>query len=79
MINYNRPGYEIKRDLTTFFEKFSKRPAKPKGMFVTQMPYGILAENKVHLSKIARPLNETIPLKKQSEDFQEIFLLYAAP
>ena len=28
------------------------------------MLYGILAGNKVHLSKIARSLNETIPLKK---------------
>ena len=36
----------------------------PKNKFITQMAYGILAENKVHLSKIARSLNETIPLKK---------------
>lgn len=28
------------------------------------MLYGILAGNKVHLSEVARSLNETIPLKK---------------
>ena len=64
MINYNRLGYEIKRDLTTFSEKISKGLTRPKSKFVTQMIYGILAGNKVHLSEIARSLNETIRLKK---------------
>ncbi len=64
MINYNRLGYEIKRDLTTFSEKISKGLTIPKSKFVTQMIYGILAGNKVHLSEIARSLNETIRLKK---------------
>lgn len=64
MINYNRLGYEIKRDLVNFSGKISKRLSKPKSKFVTQMLYGILAGNKVHLSEIARSLNETIPLKK---------------
>lgn len=64
MINYNRLGYEIKRDLTSFSEKISKGLTRPKSKFITQMVYGILAGNKVHLSEIARSLNETIPLKK---------------
>lgn len=64
MINYNRLGYELKRDLTTFSEKISKGLTRPKSKFVTQMVYGILAGNKVHLSEIARSLNETIRLKK---------------
>lgn len=64
MINYNRLGYEIKRDLSKFSEKISKNLKKPKSKFVVQMLYGILAGNKVHLSEIARSLNEKITLKK---------------
>ena len=64
MINYNRLGYEIKRDLSNFCKKISKGLPRPKNKFVTQMVYGILAGNKVHLSEIARSLNETIPLRK---------------
>ena len=64
MINYNRLGYEIKRDLSNFSEKISKSLKIPQRKFVTQMLYGILAGNKVHLSEIARSLNETITLKK---------------
>lgn len=64
MINYNRLGYEIKRDLTNFSEKISKGLKRPQSKFLTQMIYGILATNKVHLSEIARSLNEPISLKK---------------
>lgn len=64
MINYTRLGYEIKRDLTNFSEKISKGLKRPQAKFVTQMMYGILAGNKVHLSEIARSLNEKITLKK---------------
>lgn len=64
MINYNRLGYEIKRDLANFSEKISKGLKRPKSKFVIQMLYGILAGNKVHLSEIARSLNEKITLKK---------------
>ena len=75
MINYNRLGYEIIRDLTTFSEKVSKGLTRPESKFVTQMIYGILVGNKVHLSEIARSLNETIRLKKQSGVCQGTFLL----
>jgi hypothetical protein len=64
MINYNRLGYEIKRDLANFSEKISNGLKRPESKFVTQMLYGILAGNKVHLSEIARSLNENITLKK---------------
>lgn len=64
MINYNRLGYGIKRDFATFIEKLSRGLTKPKSKFVMQMVYGILAGNKVHLSEIARSLNESISLKK---------------
>ena len=64
MINYNRLGYEIKRDLSNFSEKISKNLKRPQKKFVLQMLYGILEGNKVHLSEIARSLKETISLKK---------------
>jgi hypothetical protein len=66
MINYNRLGYEIKRDLANFSKKISKGLKRPKSKFVVQMLYGILAGNKVHLSEIARSLNEDITLKKNN-------------
>ena len=64
MINYNRLGYEIKSDFVNFSEKICKGLTRPRRKFVTQMLYGILTGNKVHLSEVARSLNETIPLKK---------------
>jgi len=67
MINYNRLGYEIKRDLTNFSTKISKGLKRPQQKFVHQMLYGILAGNKVHLSEIARSLKEDIKLKKTIE------------
>lgn len=67
MINYNRLGYEIKRDLTNFSTKISKNLKRPQQKFVHQMLYGILAGNKVHLSEIARSLKEDIKLKKTIE------------
>jgi hypothetical protein len=59
-------GYEIKRDLANFSKKISKDLKRPKSKFVVQMLYGILAGNKVHLSEIARSLNEDITLKKNN-------------
>ena len=64
MINYNRLGYEIKRDLTNFCQKISGNLKRPQTKFVQQMIYGILAGNKLHLSEIARSLKEDITLKK---------------
>ncbi len=55
MVNYNRMGHEIKRDLTTYSEKISKGLTGPKNKFVKQMIYGILAGNKVLLSEINCP------------------------
>ena len=64
MINYNKLGYEIKRDLSNFSKKISKGLKRPKKKFITQMLYGIIEGNKVHLSEIACSLMESIPLKK---------------
>lgn len=67
MINYNRLGYEIKRDLSNFSIKISKGLKRPQEKFIHQMIYGILAGNKLHLSEIARSLKENITLKKTIE------------
>ncbi|MCM1425423.1 MAG: transposase [Eubacterium sp.] len=67
MINYNRLGYEIKRDLSKFSSKISKGLKRPQQKFIHQMLYGILAADKVHLSEIARSLKEDITLKKTIE------------
>ena len=67
MINYNRLGYEIKRDLSKFSSKISKSLKLPQQKFIHQMLYGILTGNKVHLSEIARSLKEDIKLKKTIE------------
>ena len=64
MINYNRLGYEIKRDFTNFMSKISQKLKRPQQKFAHQMVYGILAGNKLHLSEIARSLKEDITLKK---------------
>lgn len=45
MINYNRLGYEIKRDLANFSEKISNGLKRPQSKFLLQMIYGILAGN----------------------------------
>ena len=67
MINYNRLGCEIKRDLTNFSTKISQGLKRPQQKFVHQMLYGILTGNKLHLSEIARSLKEEITLKKTLE------------
>ncbi len=67
MINYNRLGYEIKRDLTNFSLKISQGLKRPQQKFIHQMLYGILAGNKLHLSEISRSLKEHISLKKTIE------------
>lgn len=74
IINYNRLGYEIKRDLSKFCEKISKGLKQTKKKFILQMIYGILEGNKVHLSEIARSLKESVSLKKQMIGSREICL-----
>lgn len=69
MITYSRLGYEIKRDFTNFCMKITKDLKRPQEKFVHKMVYGILAGNKPHLSEIARPLKETITLRKTISRF----------
>ena len=67
MINYSTLGYKIKRTIFNYSEKFSKNLSKPQSKFITEMLYGILEGNKVHLSEISRSLKEDIPIKKTIE------------
>ena len=64
MINYNRLAGKLKEDLAVFSEKISKGMKCPVKKFILQMLYGILESNKVHLSGIARSLEENTSLKK---------------
>lgn len=64
MVNYNRLAGKLKEDLASFSEKISKGMKCPAKKFILQMLYGILESNKVHLSEIARSLEENTSLKK---------------
>lgn len=64
MVNYNRLAGKLKEDLTGFSEKISKGMKYPAKKFILQMVYGILESNTVHLSEIARSLEEKTSLKK---------------
>lgn len=75
MINHNRLGYEIKRDLTNFCTKISYSLKWTQQKFIHQMLYGILTGNKVHLSEIAHSLKEYITLKKPLTGYPEISIL----
>lgn len=67
MINYTKLSYQIKRQLFIFSNKITKNISRPKAKFVFQMMYGFLKSKSVHLSNIARSLNESILLKKTIE------------
>lgn len=64
MVNYSKLIYQLKRKLLTFSNKITKNLSKPKSKFVFQMLYGLLENQTVLLSEIARALKEDITLKK---------------
>lgn len=64
MVNYNRLAGKLKEDLAGFSEKISRGMKCPAKKLILQMLYGILESNKVHLSEIARSLEENTSLKK---------------
>ncbi|MCI9127411.1 MAG: transposase, partial [Eubacterium sp.] len=64
MVNYNKFAGKLKEDLSGFSQKISKGMKCPAKKFILQMLYGILESNKVHLSGIARSLEENTSLKK---------------
>jgi len=64
MINYTKLIFELKRKLSSFSKKITKDLSKPKSKFVFQGLYGLLENQTVLLSEIARALKEDISLKK---------------
>ena len=67
MNNYTTLIGQLKREIVNFSNKICKGLSKPEFKFVTDMFYGILECQEVHLSKIARALKENITLKKTIE------------
>jgi len=64
MTNYTKLIYQLKRKLSTFSNKINNNLSKPKSKFIFQMLYGLLENQSVLLSEIARALKEDITLKK---------------
>ena len=64
MTNYNTLTHNLKRGILKFSEEISKNLSRPKFKFVSQMVYGLLNGQNVHLSSIARALDEKTTLKK---------------
>ncbi|KXS46000.1 MULTISPECIES: transposase [unclassified Candidatus Frackibacter] len=64
MINYTKLIYQLKRKLSSFSKKITKKLSKPKSKFVFQVLYGLLENQTVLLSEISRALKEDITLKK---------------
>lgn len=64
MINYTKLIYQLKRKLSTFSNKITNNLSKPNSKFVFQVLYGLLENQSVLLSEIARALKENITLKK---------------
>lgn len=67
MNNYTTLIAVLKRKIVTFSKKVCKGCSKPTTKFVSQMMFGTLECQKVHLSKIARSLKENVSLKKTIE------------
>jgi len=64
MTNYTKLIFQLKRKLSSFSKKITKDLSKPKSKFVFQVLYGLLENQNVLLSEIARALKETTSLKK---------------
>lgn len=67
MINYSIMTHNLKRGILNFSKKISKGIGRVEFKFIAQMIYGILNSQNVHLSDIARVLNEKNSLKKTIE------------
>jgi len=57
----------MKRKVSNFSKKITKKLSKPKSKFITQMIYGFLQSHSILLSEISRSLKENILLKKTIE------------
>ena len=73
MINYTKLGYQLKRKLSSFSNKITENLTKPKSNFIFQLLYGLLENQSVLLSEIARALKEDTSLKKIIERLSRNF------
>ena len=58
MANFTSKTYQIKREILTFSNKFSKKLPKPERKFMADMNYGMLASNSCLLTDIVDQLHE---------------------
>ena len=58
MTNFTSNTYQMKREILTFSNKFSKKLPKPERKFMADMNYGILASNSCLLTDITDQLHE---------------------
>jgi hypothetical protein len=67
MTNFTTDTYQMKREILTLSNKFSKGLKRPGKKFVADMNYGMLASGSCLLSDIADSLHETIQKKNTVE------------
>ena len=58
MANFTSKTYQLKREILTFSNKFSKKLPKPERKFMADMNYGMLASNSCLLTDIVDQLHE---------------------
>ena len=58
MANFTSKTYQMKREILTFSNKFSKKLPKPERKFMADMNYGMLASNSCLLTDIVDQLHE---------------------
>ncbi len=60
-------GRKLRDQINKFSGELSRGLSKPRRRFVEEMIYGIQARGSVHLTEVARALDERISLKKTHE------------
>lgn len=59
MAYFTSNTYQMKREILTFSNKFSRKLPKPERKFIAEMNYGILASGSCLLTDIVDQLHET--------------------
>lgn len=58
MVNFTSNTYTLKREISNFSNKVSKKLPKPERKFIANMNYGMLASNSCLLTDISDQLHE---------------------
>lgn len=72
MANFTSKTYQMKREILTFSNKFSKKLPKPERKFMADMNYGMLASNSCLLTDIVDQLHEHSKKSTVSTAFPDI-------